>query len=89
MRELWAVDLSGLEPRSVNAQARGRVAFFAAGAERGVINTSVFNKHGAGADHLTVRRNRHMGTFTVDEKKAAQVAEAMRHAVALCRERRK
>lgn len=88
-RELWAVDLSGLDPWRVNPMARGRVFFGAANTDRDVISTSVFRALNSQPVHLTARRNRRSGYFMVDEKQTAQVAEALRHAVVLCRERRK
>ena len=82
-RELWTVDLSGLDPRMVRAMTAGRVHFTTAGEKQDVIRTSVFHNQKSGMAH----HNRQRGSIMVGDKKAAEVAEGLRHAVGLCRQR--
>ena len=81
-RELWTVDLSGLDPRMVRAMTAGRVYFTTAGTKQDVIRTSVFHNQQSGM----ARHNRQRGSIMVGDKKAAEVAEGLRHAVELCRQ---
>jgi hypothetical protein len=81
-RELWAVDLSGLDPRTIRAMTAGRVYFTTAGTKQDVIRTNVFRNQAG----VTAYHNRQRGSITVGDKKAAEVAEGLRHAVELCRQ---
>lgn len=84
VRELWTIDLAGLDPEMVRPAGPARVLFNADGAKQDAIRTNVFREQ-SGADQLTVRGNRRASFFVVADKKAEEVAEALRHAVALCR----
>lgn len=81
VRELWTVDLSGLDPWMIRSAPQGRVLFTSAGTKRDVIRTSAFNSQPS----RTARHNRRTGALTVDEKIAAEVAAGLKHAAELCR----
>lgn len=90
LRELWTLNLSGLDPTGINVVAsthgtEGRVLFKAADTSRNTIRTSTFKNDRL----LTTRNNRSFGYFSVrDEKMLTEVAEGLRHAVELCRQRK-
>ena len=86
VRELWTLNLSGLDPARINAQPNGRVWFWAMGDTRNAIRKSNFNRQ----DRLdSVTYNAAMGNFWVGDKvKAESVASALKHAVDLCRARK-
>ena len=86
VRELWTLDLGGLDPARINAQPNGRVWFWAMGDTRNAIRKSNFNRE----DRLnSATYNAAMGNFWVRDKvKAESVASALKHAVDLCRVRK-
>lgn len=83
-RELWTLDLRGLDPASIHGQASGQVSFRATGTIRNSIHTVVYQRDTIFATH----GNRRAGRFTVrDHADAEEVATALRHAVNLCRQK--
>ncbi len=86
VRELWTLNLSGLDAARINAQPNGRVWFWALGDSRNAIRKSNFNRE----DRLnSVTLSAAMGNFWVrDAAHAEEVAAALKHAVDLCRQRK-
>ena len=83
-REIWTLDLHGLDPARVNGLASGQVWFRAAGTSRNAIRTLVYRSDTI----VTAYGNRKMGHFSVRDKvDPAEVAAGLRHAVELCQQR--
>lgn len=83
-RELWTLNLAGLDPARVRGLPQGQVWFWAVGDVYNSIRTSIFNRENR---LQAVRGNRAMGYFWVrDEKDAIEMATALSHAVELCRQ---
>lgn len=83
-RELWTLNLAGLDPARVRGLPQGQVWFWAVGDEYNSIRTSIFNRENR---LQAVRGNRAMGYFWVrDERDAIEVATALSHAVESCRQ---
>jgi hypothetical protein len=83
-RELWTLDLRGLNPWSVGEMGDGEVWFAASDNARNAIATSIFS-----GDRLRARYgNRKVGKFWArDVADAQEVAAGLRHAIELCREK--
>jgi hypothetical protein len=87
VREIWTLDLSGLDPASVNVVGtpgvEQRVWFRAAPGSRNAIRTSRLQNQ----LYSTTISNRAFGHFSVrDEKLLAKTAAGLSHAVHLCRQ---
>lgn len=91
MRELWKLDLSGLDPARVRALPAGRgyeatVRFNSDGTTRDAIRVITYH----GDSIISTRSNAKYGQFSVrDEKALDEVAAGLRHAVVLCRQGRR
>ncbi len=85
-RELWTLNLSGLDPARFNGSPSGQVWFWAVGDTRNAIRKSIFNR----ADKLeAVTVNGAMGHFWVrTPADSEKVAAGLKHAVELCRQRK-
>jgi hypothetical protein len=85
-RELWVLDLAGLDPARVSAHPQGQVWFWSDGRTRDAIRRSTFGRD----ERLqSVSGNRAMGHFWARDAAAAeQLAAALRHAVGLCRQQK-
>jgi hypothetical protein len=82
-RELWTLDLRGLDAASINGMGSGRVGFKAADTSRNAIRTVVYQRERP----FTTYGNRRTGTFSVrDEASAEEMVAALQHAVKLCRQ---
>src|SRR6185436_14501438 len=83
-RELWTLNLAGFDPARIRGLPVGQVWFWAVGDVYNSIRTSIFNRD----NRLQgVRGNRAMGHFWVrDATDAKAVADALTHAVELCRQ---
>jgi hypothetical protein len=83
-RELWTLNLAGLDPARIRGLGVGQVWFWAEGNVYNAIRTNIFNRD---LRLLGVRGNRAMGHFWVrDERDAIEVSTGLRHAVDLCRQ---
>ena len=82
-RELWTLDLRGLDAARINGLPSGQVWFWASRASRDSIRTVVYQN----GTVVTRHGNRKMGHFTArDQADAEEIAAALRHAVELCQQ---
>jgi hypothetical protein len=89
-REIWTLDLTGLDPSRINVIAvAGRekaIWFYASPESRNAIRTSEFREDKFSATHF----NRPYGRFSVrDEAVLPDAARAFGHAVELCRQQKR
>ena len=81
VRERWVLDLSGLNPRMIEADSE-RVHFMAAASSHDAIRTTIFRN-----EKFSGYTEKKSGYVSVPEKVApAEVAAALRHAIELCRQ---
>jgi hypothetical protein len=82
-RELWTLNLRGLDAASIKVLAPGQVWFKASDTSRNAIGTFVYQKERVYSSY----GNRRMGKFSVrDEAAAAEMVAALQHAVKLCQQ---